>query len=439
MRGLTRSARYAASAVGLSLLTLGAAVALGGSPPDRVTSTVGSRGLDRAGLTGAGATSALQQHLREHPRDHRGWAELGLAYVEAARVGADPTYYAKADQALARARRLAPADDLALTGAATLAAARHDFASARTLADQALVANPFSAQAKAVRADALTELGDYRAALVAARQADQLEPGTATFARLSYAAELRGDLPGATRLMTGAREAAGSPESFAFAAAHLGELARAGGDWSAAARHYATALGAVPTYPLAIVGRARLAVAAGDLRAAERDYTGVVRRLPLPEYVVELGELYQATGRPALARQQYAVAAAAAALARANGVGTDLETALFGADHGDARAALRAARAEWARRHSIHAADALGWALHAAGRDRAALPFVRAATALGTRDARLLLHRGVVEAAAGSPAAARAHLTAALRIDGGSSPLRERAAQSLLARLGGTS
>jgi tetratricopeptide (TPR) repeat protein len=235
--------------------------------------------------------------------------------------------------------------------------------------------------------------------------------------------------------MAEAARAASTASSYAFASFHLGELARAEGNSKAAARHYAAALQADPTYAPAMAGRARLAVARGDLAAAERDYLQVVQRLPLVEYVVELGEFYEATGRPDLARQQWAVVRASAALARANGVVTDLETALFEADHGSPAAALTAARAEWSRRHSIHAADALGWALHAAGRDREALRYARLATRLGTQDARLLFHRGAIEVATGHDAVARIQLRHAMALDDGAAPLRDRAAQQLLRRV----
>jgi tetratricopeptide (TPR) repeat protein len=239
--------------------------------------------------------------------------------------------------------------------------------------------------------------------------------------------------------MAEARRAANTASSYAFAAFHLGELARAQGKPKAAARQYAAALQADPTYAPALAGRARLEVARGDLPAAESDYLQVVQRLPLVEYIVELGELYEATGRVGLARQQWSVARASAALARANGVVTDLEIAVFDADHGSPSDALTAARAEWARRHSILAADALGWALHANGRDRLALRYARLATRLGTQDARLLFHRGAIEAAVRRDTDARTHLRQALLLDDGVAPLRDRQAGKLLNTLGSAS
>src|SRR4051794_1708490 len=46
----------------------------------------------------ATAARRLQDRLRRLPKDHTAWAELGLAYVQQARLTADPTYYPKAEQ-----------------------------------------------------------------------------------------------------------------------------------------------------------------------------------------------------------------------------------------------------------------------------------------------------------------------------------------------------
>lgn len=438
MNRLLRPVLLAACVLALAAgLTLSAVAVLGAGAGSTGVSA-GSAPPPLAGSAGpAGSVAALQQRLTALPRDHRAWARLALAHVEQARASGDARLYAKAEQAVRRATRLAPRDPQTLIAVATLAAARHRFTRALSAAEAALAENPYSAQAHAVRSDALTELGRYRAARRAAERADDLQPGPATFARLSYAAELRGDLGGASRLMRRSRDAAGnSAAAYAFASFHLGELARLSGDHRAAARHYAAALAADPDFLPSLAGRARLAVARGDLVAAERDYRTVVRRLPLLEYVVELAELYQATGRPDLARAQFAVAEASAALARAGGIRTDLETAVYQADHGSPAAALAAARAAYSDRRTVHTSDALGWALHANGQDVAALPHLRQANRLGTRDPVLLFHLGMVEAALDRDGAARRHLRAALALDGGSAPLRAQQARAVLAGIG---
>ena len=440
MGRLLRPALYGTLALALAAaLTFVASITMGGtggsSAPDRVVNGGGAPSDLSPGAIADPATfiPTLQNRLRRMPQDHRGWSTLVLAYVEQARITADPTYYAKAGKALERAARLAPEDSVMLTARAALDNARHDFRAAVVSAERAIAVNPYSAAANAYRADALTELGRYPEGRRAARRADNLQPGPSTFARLSYAAELRGDLDEATRLMRLSRNAAGtSAASFAFAAYHLGELARIQGDLRGAARHYTAALEADTSFMPAYAGRARLAVARGDIAAAEKDYAEVVRRLPLPEYLVELGELYLATDRPELADAQFAVATASAALAKANGVLVDLETAFFEADHGSPDAALDAARTEWDYRQSIFSADALAWALHRNGRDAEALPYARQATRLGTQDARMIFHRGTIEAALGMDAAARKHLQAALAIDNGVAPWREGLARDLL-------
>ena len=413
---MRRASRIAAG--GMTALALAAALVvapsfLSGMRGDDVQRSSRVTGAPAAG----GSLTALQEHLRTQPRDVASWAELTLAYVEEARVTGDATFYAKADEAHAAAVRLAPQDARVLTAGAALAAARHDFSDALRLADQALAINDSSARAVAVRADALTELGRYDEALAAAARADRLQPSLLTFARLSYAYELRGDLDRATALMQRAAAAATRPADSAFAYTVLGDLARRQGKRPAAARAYASALHAAPGSVAALAGQAQLHAAAGRLDDAVAAYEGIVARSPLPEHLIALGELYESMGRTDDAREQYDVVRATTALAQANGVRTELESALFEADHGDPAAAVRMARAEWDRRHSLHVADALAWALHAAGRDAEARAYARRATALGTKDPMLLYHRAVIESAVGRRADARKHVAAALEID----------------------
>ncbi len=423
-------------------LVLGAAVALGPRPSPQADerngeAPVSAAAADRlSAATLPSAIARLQRHLRAQPRDGGGWATLGIAYVEQARLSADPTDYTKAAEVLDRSLQVSPTDnDAALGGLGALATARHDFAAALGFADRALAVNPYGTRAHAVRIDALVELGRYPEALAAARRADAARPGLPIFTRVAYVLELHGRTTEARRVLERAMESATDPGDIAYVATQLGELAWSQGDDEAAARHFAKALRADRAYLPALDGQARVRAARGDLAGATRDLASVVSRLPMPAYLTALGELHEAQGRPDRARQQYDVAEALVRIARANGVTTDLETALFQADHGDRAAALRAARAERARRASVHVADGLAWALHVNGRDREALGYARQAARTGYRNAQFLYHRGMIEKALGLRDAARRSLSAALDLNPHFSPLLAPRARAALATL----
>ncbi|WP_330456911.1 tetratricopeptide repeat protein [Streptomyces sp. NBC_00820] len=434
-----RRVRLAGCAVLLSVALTGGAIAFGaGRGGTPVAAAAASGAVDPGVLAGGNldaGIAALQTHLRSQPRDFGGWSTLGLAYVEQARTKGDPGRYPQAEKALKRSLALAPGNDQALAGQAALAAARHDFTDALTYADRALEQNPYSERALCSRIDALVELGRYAEASKAAETADTRRPGVPVFTRYAYVRELRGDVTTARRVLEQALAGAATPGDVTYVAAQLGQLAWNQGDYKSALTFYARALAADDSYLPALEGRARAQAASGRRAEAVKGMEAVVSRAPLPGPLVELGELYEArdaAGDPTRAREQYALVDAWIALARANGVDADLDTALAAADHGDKASALRAARAEWARRHTVHTADALAWALHVNGLDREALPHARQATATGYRNAAFLFHRGMIELATGHAKDGRASLRAALKLNPGFSPLGAAAAREAL-------
>lgn len=381
---------------------------------------------------------AAQQRLAEVPGDHVTWAQLGAAYVEQARLTADPSFYDKAEGAFARSVALRPeGNDAALTGQGALANARHDFASAAELATQALAVNPYSATAWGVLTDAYTQLGDYPGATAAVQRMLELKPGIASFARASYDAELHGDLATARSALEQSLEAAQSPADIAFCRTYLGGLAFSVGDLEEADAQYAAGLDVVPGEPTLLLGQARVQAARGEAEAAVQSYQSVVDARPLPEHFIEYGEYLESLGREEDAARQFALVETVRALFTASGVIDDLSIALFAADHGDPTTALESAQAEFDRRQNVDAADALAWALHSAGRDAEGLAHAQAATSIGGRNALFLYHRGVIEAALGLTGEARATLTEALDTNPYFSPLHAPRAEELLRSLGG--
>ncbi|MFC9163787.1 tetratricopeptide repeat protein [Streptomyces fungicidicus] len=438
-----RGLRLLSCAALLAVAASAGAVAVGGGRDGAGAGAADAAPAAVAGVLAGGDLGAgirtLQAHLRAQPKDAAGWATLGTAYVEQARTQGDPSRCPQAERALRRSLALDPGNDQALAGQAALAAARHDFTGALAYADRALQRNPYSERALCSRVDALVELGRYEEAEAAATTADRRRPGVPAFTRYAYVRELRGDVRTAREVLRRALGSAASPADVAYVATALGQLAWNQGDHGAALEHYARALAADDAYLPALEGRARAQAASGDRAGAVAALERIVARSPLPGPLVALGELYEdrgGDGDRARARDQYALVDAWTALARAGGVDAGLDTALAAADHGDAGAALRAARAEWDRRHSVHTADALAWALHVNGRDEEALPYARRATATGYRNAAFLYHRGVIEKAAGRDGAARRSLIAALELNPGFSPSGARTARAALKELG---
>jgi tetratricopeptide (TPR) repeat protein len=191
-------------------------------------------------------------------------------------------------------------------------------------------------------------------------------------------------------------------------------------------------LAAFPGYAAATAGLASINAAEGKLAPAIERLDEVVQRLPLPEYLTQLAEVELAAGRRAEARAHLDVVRAEEQLLRASGLNTDVESAVFEADHGDPSRAVAIARRGYAAAPSIRAADALGWALTRSGLARQGLTRAREALRLGSRDPLFLYHAGVAALEAGEPAAGRAYLSQALAANPNFSPLHAQQARRLL-------
>ena len=407
-----------AAAAGAAAALLLGGLLRGGSPGDvRVTADAAAASIQ--GGFAAGNTQALvaqlQGELRAHP-NAKGFGLLGLAYQQRARETADPSWYPKSEGLLRKALRLAPRDLTATAGLASLALSRHRFGEALLLARRVHAISPTTAAGYGLLGDALVELGRYHRAFTAFDEFASLKPSLASYARVSYAAELSGDVAGARRAMLLARDAAtGEAEPTAWTDWQLGKLAFGHGNDAEAGRRYSAALTAFPGYVYALDALAALRAAQGRYAEAIALDQRAVDKIPLPQFVAQLGDLYSITGRKRLARDQYATIGVIERLFHANGVQIDLETALFDADHG--RASIALARRAQRERPSIDGDDVLAWTLARDGRCAEALPWSKRTLRLGTQDALKFFHRATIESCLGHRAAARAWAREALALN----------------------
>jgi tetratricopeptide (TPR) repeat protein len=386
-----------------------------------VETSAASEGLAAGFSTGDAATlvTRLVGDLRSHPADAKGYTLLGLAYQQRARETGNPVYYTKSEQALQRARKLAPEDSATVSALGSLALARHRFRDALLLGRKAVRLAPYTARNYGVLGDALVELGRYEQAFRAFDRMSSLRPDLSSYSRVSYARELLGRADAAEQAMKLALDAAGGqPEPTAWVQTQLGKLAWSRGRLREAEAHYRAALAVFPGYVYTLEPLALAEEAKGNRRAALSLARRAADVLPLPQTVATLGDLYARHGRARAADRQYALVGAIERLLTANGVRTDLEAALFDADHGVRFGrALATARQARRARPSIDGDDVLAWALARDGHCAEALPHSRRALRLGTKDALKLFHRGMIERCLGHQAAARAWFEDALRLN----------------------
>ncbi len=366
----------------------------------------------------AGYVRGLEQRVAADAGDADALTLLGLAYQQRARETGDPAFYRLSGEALGRAATSGGQPALVDQAEASLANTRHRFRDGLRLARASIRLDDGNGSAYGALGDALLNLGRYRDAFHAYDQMALLAPGVPSFTRVANARELIGRPEAAMRadeLALGSQT--GIPEQVAWTEVQLGNVAFNTGRLEAAAGAYRNALHRLPGYVHAEAGLARVEAARGRYRPAIATLRHVVDVLPLPAYVILLGDVLHASGNDRAARHEYALVGAIERLFTANGVRTELQTAIFDLDHRrHVQAALARARVAYAAAPGIYAEDALAWGLFRAGQCGEAQTHSIRALRLGTRDALLIFHRAMIERCLGSPSA-RAWFERSLRIN----------------------
>jgi tetratricopeptide (TPR) repeat protein len=383
-------------------------------PEDYLANTV-----YRAGASTDHLIKSLQTRLRTSPDDWQAYSQLGGAYLQKARETGDPVYYQKAEAVLQSGLSLEPEDYTAVSAMGALALARHQFVAALDWGERARQINPDRAYAYGVIADAQVELGRYPEAIQTLQTMVDLRPDMASYSRISYLRELHGDTEGAIKMMQQAVESGiFNSENTAWTRTQLANLYFNQGNLDQAEVEYQRTLEGLPGYVYALAGLGHVRAVQGRTEEGIALLTQASQAMPLPEFVIALGDIYLATGQPDVAQKQYELVRAIQRLCQANGVDLDLEIALFDADHRHDPAATAArARQAFTRRPSIHAADVLAWTLYQSGDYRAAQSFSQQALHLGTQDALKLFHAGMIAYRLGDYAGAQSYLERALTIN----------------------
>jgi tetratricopeptide (TPR) repeat protein len=233
---------------------------------------------------------------------------------------------------------------------------------------------------------------------------------------------------------------AGAPktESAAWALTQLGNLYFNTRRVDEAAKQYEAALRAFNGYHLALAALGKVRAAQGRYDDAISLYQQAVNIIPQPVTLAALGDLYAKTGNMTQAQLQYDTVEVIAKLAAINQQIYNRELSLFYSDHDIKLAeALELATKELAVRGDIYGHDALAWALYKNNRLDEAAAAITEAMKLGTQDANLYYHAGMIYYRLGQKERAQEYLEHALALNPHFSLLQSDRAKETLAELGG--
>jgi tetratricopeptide (TPR) repeat protein len=363
-----------------------------------------------------------QQLIKRNPRNGRAFYGLGDALIRKARETGDPSYFNRAEEALKRSLEIAPKNAGAMRHLAYVFYSRHEFEPAAVHAGKAIEMDSRDGDSYGILGDALMETGEYQKADEAYRKMMQLEESLYSYSRRAGLKSMRGDSSGAMADLehaVAAGKAAKQPaESIAWAEWQLGNDHFNLGKLEKAEAYYRQSLATYPNYYRALAGMAQVCAAQKRFDEAIDLYRKAVAILPMPEYIAALGDVYSKIGKLDEARKQYELVEYIGKLNALNKALYNRELAYFYADHDiKLQQGLELAQRELDYRRDIYAYDVVAWNLFKNGKAEEAREAVSQALKLGTQDAKLHYHAGMIYQRVGEKEKAREHLRRALSIN----------------------
>jgi len=363
-----------------------------------------------------------KERFERDPRDFISLTHLAESHIRKGRETGDVSEYQKAEAILRNSLKINASYEPTLAYLSAALFVQHDFSGALELANRVYNADPRALQALATIGDAQLELGHYAEAEVAYEKLGEKSPSAPVYTRLARLVWLHGKPTEALNWMQQAVEDSDemglSGENSAWYHFQLGELYFNTGQLEQADTQYAAALKAFDNYYLALAGLGKVRAAEGKYDQAIEYYQRAVNIVPQPDFLAALGDLYMMTGQPGQAEIQYETVEYIGTLAALNEQIYNRQLANFYSDHNmKVEEALELALAELESRKDIYGYDAAAWAHYKNENYEEAQAFMEQALALGTRDANLYYHAGMIALALDDKAQARTYLDEALAIN----------------------
>lgn len=416
--------------------------------PDSVSSSTKIESIqetDQQGDSRIMAVSFLENRVKEDPDDIIALNKLSGYYLQLYSQTEETSYLKLALEAAQSSLKILPPDQN-LGGLYALAHAEfgtHNFRAARDHAKELREYEPKKSNGYELLGDSLLELGEYEQAFTVYHELEKLAPLTvATQSRLARLKWLKGNVDAARRHYSAAldqaiRASIPSSETIAWCHWQFGELLFAEGQFTDAQRSFRAALQVLPEYSHATTSLAQTRAALGDTEGAILLLEQLLRQKDDAHDAAFLGDLYKLSGREQDAERMYEKVAVLTRDSSSDPVVGKLynrHLVTFWANHDLQREqAYALARSDYSERPDIYSADALAWAALKFGRIKEAQEKIEEALRLGTLDATLLYHAGMIALSAGDQTKGRAYLQKALTLNPHFDPLQSHLARKALA------
>ena len=360
-----------------------------------------------------------QQLIKRNPRNGKAFYGLGDALIRKARETGYPSYLNRAEEALKKSLDINPNNAGAMRHLAYVFYSRHEFEPAAVHARKAIEMDSTDGDSYGILGDALMETGEYEKAEDAYRKMMQLEESLYSYSRRAGLKGVRGDSDGAMadleRAVAAGKAAKQPAESIAWAEWQLGSDHFTLGNLAKAEAFYRQSLATYPNYFRALAGMAQVRAAQKRYDEAIDLYRKAIAILPMPEYIAALGDVYSKIGKSEDTRKQYELVEYIGKLNALNQALYNRELAYFYADHGlKPKEGLELARRELDYRRDIYAYDVMAWNLYKNGKAEEAREAINNALRLGTKDAKLFYHAGMIYDRLGDKPKAQKYLRLAL-------------------------
>ncbi len=349
-----------------------------------------------------GLIELYNQKIKDDPDDYLNYTRLGESYIQKGRETGGIKPYLQAEVALKKAVELYPDGYAAYIYLGQVSSYTHNFDKTIEYAKKEIELKPEKSVPYGLLGDAYMELGRYEEAEKAYQTASIISSGFYSLSRISQLRDLTGDTEGAIQTMKEALNQAASGnlpiENRAWANVMLGSLYLKKGMIEEAEGYYEKALGIFQDYYLALGQLAQLHVMTGEYEEAATLYERAIELNPRPQYYLALGEIYEVLGMSERSEKSYRKAETRYDEYSKNGIkGHSRELVLYYADNDiKLNSALELAIRDSEDTEDTYAYDTLAWAYYKTGSIDKAGDAINKALRMGTKDAVLYYHAGMI-------------------------------------------